>query len=569
MRQYGYKMIRKNGILHSSLFVGIIGVLAGGAAFGAVRIGNMSRAEAYRQLNAQRAAAEQQAFQQQQVIQNQNVQQSEVVEENTDDNAKNLESCSAIYPGGEFAWDKPTAGVGAGGASTCVATVELRALTQSSASIMNPNAPQYVVVARANVAAGSAIMCNISSFPESSYTNEVQNVIFPADAEPTTQDVIEVLNQEQKQNAGLKIAAATLVGAIGGNIAGKNDIGKDSLMGTDKGKMQGTLIGALGGAAVGAGSVYTGKVAGDMILSTGVNAAAGGVVGNIMATGETVLRVEKCAGGRDCLWGVVTTGESLKYNSDNKLCETDTSGSLKNCKDSYLDLNDGRTVITCDNGTCSQDRLESITLYDDTYVDGLKDLRQDLQKIIDKRQNGVVFYLEHTQSGDEMKPGVGGVQSHTYGRIKLAMRPKNKRPALIQDNIKDKMFGMTRSDWIEWKKNAKSDLKIYGRGADGEPSGEIEGATLANFSPIYIDAEDGGIIDLDNKARLKSTMIGAGVGGAAGAFTAYQGAQNDIDERWVAAVREYKDSLQKFYCATGSRFLSYYNDPVIIPNMNE
>ena len=86
---------------------------------------------------------------------------------------------------------------------------------------------------------------------------------------------------------------------------------------------------------------------------------------------------------------------------------------------------------------------------------------------------------------------------------------------------------------------------------------------------MYVSAEDGGVIDLDNKARLKGTMIGAGVGGAAGAFTAYQGAQSDIDERWVSAVREYKDSLEKFYCATGNRFISYYNDIAVVPDINE
>lgn len=82
---------------------------------------------------------------------------------------------------------------------------------------------------------------------------------------------------------------------------------------------------------------------------------------------------------------------------------------------------------------------------------------------------------------------------------------------------------------------------------------------------MYEDATDGGLIDLDNKARLKSTLIGAGAGGALGAFTAYQGAQTDIENRWVTEVRAYKDSLQKVYCATGNRFLSHYNDVAVIP----
>ena len=91
---------------------------------------------------------------------------------------------------------------------------------------------------------------------------------------------------------------------------------------------------------------------------------------------------------------------------------------------------------------------------------------------------------------------------------------------------------------------------------------------MDKFTPMYLSAEDGGVIDLDNKARMKGTLTGAGIGGAAGAFTAYQGAQTEIDARWVAAVREYKDSLQKFYCGTGKRFLSFYNDVTVIPRQN-
>ena len=102
--------------------------------------------------------------------------------------------------------------------------------------------------------------------------------------------------------------------------------------------------------------------------------------------------------------------------------------------------------------------------------------------------------------------------------------------------------------------------------AVGEP---IENAKMEDFVPVTVSAKDGGIIDLGNKARLKSTLVGAGAGGALGAFTAYEGAQSDIDDRWVSAVREYKDSLQKFYCVTGNRFLSYYNDVVIIPSVKE
>ena len=87
----------------------------------------------------------------------------------------------------------------------------------------------------------------------------------------------------------------------------------------------------------------------------------------------------------------------------------------------------------------------------------------------------------------------------------------------------------------------------------------------SRFVPVYLSSDDGGIIDLDNKARLKSTLTGAGVGGAMGAYTAYQGAQDEVTQRWMAEVQAYKDSLNKIVCVTGTRFLSSYNDDAFIP----
>ena len=165
-------------------------------------------------------------------------------------------------------------------------------------------------------------------------------------------------------------------------------------------------------------------------------------------------------------------------------------------------------------------------------------------------------------------------------RLESAKLVARRLPAMVV-NVRDKAFGWKKTDWNEFKA-ANQDAIVVGRSGNGiatnlNPRDLISDATdntkitlsAVNFRPVYQDSDDGGVIDLDNKARLKSTLTGAGVGGAMGAFTAYQGAQSDIDERWVSAVREYKDSLQKFYCATGKRFLSYYNDVVAIPAMSE
>ena len=556
-------MAQENKILHISLFVGIVSMLAGGVADVAVRIGNMTKNEAYRQVVAANAAAYDN-----QVVAAAAVEPELPVRVANEDLAKqitngtasisagHLDSCARIYPNGEFAWDKPTAGIGAGGASTCVAVVELRGYQMGAGGA-------DAVLARANVAAGSTVRCNISDFPEVTYTLDAQNVLFPADAEPTTQDVINVMNQEQKQNAGLKIAAATLVGAIGGNIAGKNDVGKDGIIGTDKHKLEGTLIGALGGAAIGAGGAYAGKVGGDMILSTGVNAAAGGVVGNIMASGDSVLRIEDCkmadgSATSKCLWGYVVTGSQLTQNSDGKLCDDSNK-----CVDVFFNLQDRRTV-SCDGTECRPDNLASVVVKlnnVDREVNSLNDTEFKLLK-------GEYWLKKNLDGTSTMESGLNSMDSPPYVRVVSALRPTERQSALIW-GVQDRFFGMKRSDWYSWKTANLKNAQVYGRNTQGNAFELPTKVSLNDFEPMYVNAEDGGIIDLNNKARLKGTMIGAGVGGAAGAFTAYQGAQSDIDERWVSAVREYKDSLQKFYCVTGSRFLAYYNDMVVIPNMNE
>ena len=134
--------------------------------------------------------------------------------------------------------------------------------------------------------------------------------------------------------------------------------------------------------------------------------------------------------------------------------------------------------------------------------------------------------------------------------------------------VKDSAFGYKRSDWGEVKKNLSAD-RIYLRNNknEGYRTENME-YLLEDFHPIYRNAEDGNLIDFGNKARLKSTLTGAGIGGVMGAFAGYQGAKQDVEERWVSAVREYNDSLTKFYCATGTRFLSQYNDVVTIPLMS-
>lgn len=466
-----------------------------------------------------------------------------------DTNVARLESCAMIYPNGEFAWDTPTAGMGAGGAQTCVAVVELRGFQMGADG-------QDVVLARANLAAGDSFKCNISEFPEYSYTVDAGNIVFPADAEPTKDDVVHVMNQEQKQNAGLKIAAGTIVMAVAGNMAGKNEVGQDGMFGTGKHKTQSTLVGGLTGAAIMTANAYGGKVGGDVALSAGVNAAAGGMVGNIMASGDSVLRIEDCkinGVSNSCLWGMIVSSQPITGNA-------------------YLNIDDGKTTILCDSEdkNCTPQELVSIRL--EAYPDN------DLEEVTEKqfqtiKADATKQFFYDSKKKEVSKTAISDVG--VYAKIKTAGVPGTRIAAMIP-GVRDKTFGMKKSDWREWKRTHKN-VKIYGRTAQGEaydlPTQTDSGAATAysvdDFYPVMVDATDGGIIDLGNKARLKSTLVGAGAGGALGAFSGYQGAQDDIEKRWVAAVREYKDSLQNVYCVTGSRFLGYYNDQVVIPVMSE
>ena len=539
----------------------MVGVVMVGDAYSAVRIGNATKNQYYASQMAERQKAIQMASVNE--IQKTSGKDADVNRESVSADDAKLALCSQIYPNGQFEITRPTAGFGKGGEKTCTAVVELRGVQ------MGQNG-EDVVLARANVASGGTLNCNISEFPESSYTLDAQNVTFPADAEPTVDDVKRVMNQEQKQNAGLKIAAATLIGAIGGNISGKNDPGKDGFMGTDKGKLKNTAIGAVGGAAIGVGGSYAGYTGGNMIMSAGINAAAGAVVANVMAAGDSVLHIEKCRDndgkdtGSSCLYGYVIEGAKLESKEDGSLCP---SNKPDECYKYYIDLNDGSTVMRCeknDTKCMTANNLVSIS------VKGAdKALEMMERKDLDALKNAGAFHIEEDIDGNKtMKSGVGNALTHDYALIMSANLDEGRRQPAMIVGFADSAFGKKNKDWYDWK-TKNTEYPINYRNGNGSAGEQFTNVDMNNFYPMYIDADSGGIVDLGNKARLKSTVIGAGAGGALGAFTAYEGAQSDIDDRWVSAVREYKDSLQKFVCVTGGRFLSYYNDVLIIPEMKE
>lgn len=554
-------MKKSGSFINKSLYFALLGALIANPADAGIRVGNLSRsyADAYNQVNAQRAQANYintaSVAQPAEVALPIQVDDADLANqitsgnEDADTDLAKLNACSMIYPDGEFSWSKPTIGNGAGGANTCTAIVELRGYQ------MGENGSD-LVLARANLAAGDTFICNISNFPEATYTVQAGQVVFPADQEPTTDDVIKVMNEEQKQNAGIKIAAGAILGGLAGNFSGENDVGNDSAFGTDKGKLQNTAIGALSGAALMAGNTYAGKVGGDIILSTGVNAAAGGAIGNIMASvgNNSVYKIADCTVGdvtQSCLWGVLQTGSKLDLSGDD------------NYKTAFFNLTDRNETIVCDKDqkNCTYQRLISVK------IDGYD---EDVRYIEDTTfANTKSFSLITESDGTKTMQEGQQADSARYAKITYAEIPSQTIPAVIV-GVQDKAFGFTNDDWANWLKSHSSNTNGVLYGNNNGTAYPLEGEySFNNFYPSTIDAEDGGIIDLNNQARLKGTLIGAGTGGAMGAFVAYQGAQSEIQERWVSAVREYKDSLQKFYCVTGTHFLGFYNDAVIIPNMNE
>ena len=565
-------------------FLSVLTIMGMFPMFGnaAIRVGNAARnnAQGYQQVNTQRYQAEnaaqmQQIQSQQQptelpinVVNQQLAQQIQSGDASAGVGVEDLERCSMIYPNGQFEWARPTIGMRAGGPATCTAVVELRALIPSDGQ-------EYTVLARANLAAGDSFECNAFNFPQGALMDALETIEVPADAEPSKDDVIAVMNEEQKQNAALKIISGAVLGGLGGNAAGKNEVGKDGILGGGKDKITSTLIGAVGGAGLMAASTYSGKVAGDMILSTGVNAAAGAVIGNMVSSGDSVLRIDGCTDldGNEttCLYGYLEKKDSA----------FDTGG-----HEIYVNANQPSRYLVCKNNTgCTQKTVSGgyVAGYPNEESDqhdslGNK-LKMTVSEVVKAKENDKWSDAEKYCYKNNVMESVNDFTScssdenkeNRYLLVKEATVIESRLPAMIV-GVEDSTFGYKKKDWDDLKSKLQG-KQIVKRGANGKAekftdADKVDTPALDNFDPMYVSAESGGVIDLDNKARMKGTLTGAGIGGAAGAFTAYQGTQSEIDERWVTAVRAYKDSLQKFYCGTGQRFLSFYNDMTVIPNQN-
>ena len=568
----------KDKVCKISLFSFILACVSAMPSDAAVRVNNSarSRADAYQQLNELRA--------QQEYYNNVNTSAAANLPVMVDDerlansianneagapNVSELEACSMIYPNGNFRWGTPEYGIQS--KPTCIAVVELR------------DANSNAVLATTTVAAGQSIKCNIDYFPTSGYNmSALSKVELQADTEPTMEDVIAVMNEEQKQNAGVKIAAGAIIAGVAGNLLAPKDAGAKegkTPFGTGNTQLMDTAIGAAAGAGIMAASTYSGKVAGDTIKSTAVNAASGMLIGNMMAgtnSSESVLATAKCSVGEgdskteyDCVPGKYekygdpiptdTDKKDTKFKfylvkpngTDLKICsEADGASGSISCKDSDI-KSIGKIFVKTSEGKKSLDSVN-------------KEKNQSAE-----RWKPVGGQEKDAKNNPLFEKDTSGTFNNVYYIVESAQQvDKTDSVYAVFENKKlNKPFGYKMEDWEELK---KSNPKIYNRYTGGGVGSEYKGdqdkgIDLSNFKPLSRDADDGALIDLSNQARAKATIAGTALGGGLGGFAGYQGAKDEISERWVSSVREYNNSLLNFICVTGNRPLSKYNDYADIP----
>ena len=482
-----------------------------------------------------------------------------------------MNACNSIYHDGKFDWAVPTAGYKAGGPATCVAVVDL---VSAKGSTMGG----YPVLARAYVAAGDNIKCNVDYFTD--LTSTGMNFEYPADNAPTVEEVQSVMAQENRQHLGFKILGAALVGGIGGNLLADGGSDGDKLVGFSGDKLKGTLIGAAGSAAVmTASSTAKNYKTGSMILSTSVNSVAGAMAGNLNASGDDVLNIRDCpfestSGDKvhKCLYGTLSVSDSSTIgvsSSDNTIYLYDVNdGSAKSCE-KVAEKNDEYTK-------CRSVSLKEIKFdCSDDYCQDISDTKKSAEKVA---KNPSVAKYSYEKEGNSIKKETNNDcnnKTPCFIKIKEAKLSGKTAAAVIElpDTFQDKVFGYKMSDWRKTLKGELGQSQILAlNGKKLCKTGETKDgcdnmASIEDFTPARVSVDDSETIDFANKSRAKSTLVGAGAGAGLGALAGAAGAESEINERWVASMREYEDSLRNVVCMTGNRPLAYYNDIAIIPEM--
>nr|MCR4917947.1 hypothetical protein [Alphaproteobacteria bacterium] len=266
-----------------------------------------------------------------------------------------------------------------------------------------------------------------------------------------------------------------------------------------------------------------------------------------------LLKIEKCSNNNTneettCLWGIRKKyGDPVKgevyYNPVDKKAKVCINGNTQ-CS--------GLSKVELGYFKDTQNNTHPVS-----YLDG---------KVYSSVINQDSLYTENENESEGFTPDKGGqwvkLQPDTTKNV------SSTSAALIWD-FPESRKGSKPEDWKKWETQNAGNIQICDRDGKGnayncETSNNAEG-----FSPITRTAADGAIVDLSDKTRKKDTLKGAGVGGAVGGFSAYQGAQDDIEARWVQASDEYDASLKNFYCGTGIKFLAEYKHDAEIPQMAE
>lgn len=581
-------------ICRLSLFSFILAIVAAVPADAAVKTKNSNRTNYAGAYNQVAAISQQQIYEQQQVVTGDNLpvavddsNLADAIANNTSTTTvDDLEKCSMTLIGGNFKWGVPESGRLRNGEPRCLVVVDLR------------EADSQEILATTTLAVGDTMDCNIDSFPKSGWRTSVsreREIELPADNPPTMEDVIAVMNQEQKQNAGAKIVAGALIAGVAGNLLGQKAADDKKTLGVGKSRLISTAVGATAGAGIMAASTFSGKVAGDTIKSTAVNAASGMVVGNMMAgasSGDSVVAITKCSVGegaaateRDCVFGKIETIGDDVYGT----------GQLSGDACFYI-INKARSVrqcskqCTCINNSCTNSCGEECSKADETLVCkpvSTSLLQIELAGAPDKsnrsfdsifKKDGTVNnssyedlarYVPDKDTNDvqnAFKQADDDTTNDTmFFKVKAAKKGTGKKSAYAvfeSGTAPKKMFGYKISEWDEL---AKSGVTYWNRNSDGSAGDKIEFESSKQvFTPLSRDADDGELVDLNNQARLKATLVGAGTGGALGGLSGYEGAKSEVQERYAEELRNYEESLSKFMCSTGNKYIVRYNDPVLI-----
>jgi hypothetical protein len=118
------------------------------------------------------------------------------------------------------------------------------------------------------------------------------------------------------------------------------------------------------------------------------------------------------------------------------------------------------------------------------------------QNFLKMRGSSSVAKFALDEATKEMKTG-----SDDWVEISAGGYPAERVNAMIP-NFSNKTFGAKMTDWHKWRTaNPNAGKTIVTRNSRGEAGKLTEEWELQNFYPLTIDASDGSIVDVSNRAR--------------------------------------------------------------------